>query len=52
MKYYAEVLDNIIINLGTYEGELPEGMYDIEKTVYDTADCGETLFIKEEQNNE
>ena len=46
MKYYAEILDNIIINLGTYDNELPEGMVDLHKQHYHIIECGKTLYTE------
>jgi hypothetical protein len=46
MKYYAEILDNIIINLGTYDNELPEGMVDLHEQHYHTVFCGKTQYTE------
>ena len=46
MKYYAEVLDNVIINLGTYDNDLPEGLLEITKEQFETIQCGITLLTE------
>lgn len=46
MKYYAEVLDNVIINIGTYDDQLPKGMVEITKQQAYEAQVGVTLLTE------
>jgi hypothetical protein len=50
MKYYCEVLNNLIINKGTFDGELQivpnEEKYVITKEQYNNIEVGETLYTE------